>query len=695
MCNKCGRFSLIALLLAALSNVGYCDVPQQSCEILQITNSTLDSRYPSACDNGNGMLFSSRADLAGNGHADQEDLFFADLSDPSNPLFYQLTNSDRSERGLSISQDCSGAVFNSRSDYLSSNPSNYSQLFYVDISDPSAPLFRQLTNTAANNRSAHGSISDDGSKIAIATQEDLTGNNLNPDASREFFIFDFDNGVDPFGQLTSDPTIGSISSNPIINPDGSRVAFVNSKNFIPPGNNANGGRELYLAEIAFDPPNPPSSTLFQVTDLPDNSLYVGGIAFARDGEQVLLGSVADLVGDNGDGNQDLFLADVSAPSAPLFTQITRSAEFTASRGVISEDGTRIAFVTDNPDFHPDNGDVSDELILSDINYPANPLFRPLTDLPAGSELDDINAADDFSMILFVSEADLVSGGNADGNDEIFLIQPDGCFATPAEITPGLWSDRSRQGHGGDLQRSGGQYFWTFFSYGDDQTGEWYLSLDNDGDISNGFSGDAMRYSWSATEATTSIDVGSFDIQFGLLPSDAPCDDGVDRGDASSLAALHIEIDGQQVAWCIEPQNQLLAAPTGTDFTGHWYGGSADAGWGATIQFTEGDGGEDIVVVTLYYYDTDNNPRWAQGVAVVNESGDTVVNMAEFTGYCRDCAPTTPTETGNGAITLHFTEPSTDLNAGNTISISVSYLATPGGDWIRDSVPIQLISDPIM
>ncbi len=263
----------------------------------------------------------------------------------------------------------------------------------------------------------------------------------------------------------------------------------------------------------------------------------------------------------------------------------------------------------------------------------------------------------------------------------------------SEPTRGLWSDRSKQGHGGDLQKAGEQYFWTFYSYGDDGTGEWYLSLDSDADISTGFSGDALYFTFDPDKAATETDVGTFTIEFGVAVGDGACDDGVDRSSAPTLALLHIEINEAEHDWCIEPQAQLLTPPDGIDATGHWYGGSADDGWGVTVQLTAGDEDQDIVVVTLYYYDANNTPRWAQGVAEVNAIGDTTVPMAELTGYCRDCTPDIPTEAGNGSITLHLPAPSVDPEAGNTLTIDVSYLTAPGGDWIRNGVPVQLISDP--
>ena len=406
-------------------------VPLQVCEVIQITSADLGSGDPTVCGNGTGILFSSRADILNNGHADQQDLFFADVTDPFNPIFFQLTNTPQGEGRLSISDDCREIAFNSRSDFVGMNPSNFDQLFSADISDLNNPSFTQLTNTA-NNASVNGSISGTGTKIALSTSEDITG--MNPEGNREYFIFDFNNGVVPFEQLTNDTsTVGSITSTPIINANGSRVAFTSSENYMPPNSNANGGRELYLSGIAYNPPNVPFNTLFQITNFPNNSFRAQGLAFTPDGNTILFGSNADITGMNSDGNTDLFVVDVTDPSNPFFTQITKSEEFTASTGIIDEGGNLVAFITDNQNFVCGRGGGGDGIILANIANVNNPVFIPLTNFPPGTDLDDLSSPDEFTFIAFESDSDLIFGNNTDGNDEIYIIFPENCSCFLAAI----------------------------------------------------------------------------------------------------------------------------------------------------------------------------------------------------------------------------------------------------------------------
>ena len=413
----------VSLLISGLA------YSQEACEVVQITNGALGSRDPAVCGNGNGILFISRADLLNNGHPDQEDLFFADVTDPFNPVFYQLTNTPQNERGPSISDDCREIGFNSSSDLTGGNPGNSDQMFYADISNPNAPAFTQLTNGSS---SVNGAVSGNGTKVALSTSEDLTG--MNPDGSREYFIFDANNAVVPFGQLTDDPTNnGSITSAPVIDANGSRVAFTSSQDFVPPGTNLNGGRQLFLSRISYDSPNPPTSQLFQITDFPNNDFFAQGPEITPDGNKILFASNSNITGGTPGIIRDLFLVDVTNPASPVFNQITRSNQFTASGGIINSNASLISFIADIPQFGG-----GDQIFLADIINPLDPQFTILTNFPVGSDLDNLASPNQFTFIAFESDSDLIPGGNTDGNEEIYILFPDDCgFLISRNIIPTL------------------------------------------------------------------------------------------------------------------------------------------------------------------------------------------------------------------------------------------------------------------
>jgi len=427
MANKYFYIFIIFSLILFLLIVDNAQAQNKTCSVIQLTDGDQDSDSPAVCGNGSGILISSRADLANNGHADQPDLFFVDIRNFNNPVFYQLTNTPESERGPSISGDCSEIAFNSQSNLTGGNLSNFSQLFYADINDPNSPIFTQLTNFTSNEI-INGNISGDGTKLAVSSNVDITG--MNPDESVEFFIYDHNNLVVPFAQLTNDPTnSGSISSSPISNFDGSRAAFITSQDFIPPGNNANGGRELYLSEISYNPPNIPASTLYQITDFPNGDFRAQGAQFAVGGDYILISSNANITGMNPDENPDFFLVDVTNPATPVFTQITKSNDFTGAFGIIDSTATKMAFETSNPDFTPPGSDTSDQIIFADITNPNAPNIMSLTNFTNDADVDDLSAPDDFSYIAFESDSDLVPGGNSDGSEEVFILLTSNCLVS--------------------------------------------------------------------------------------------------------------------------------------------------------------------------------------------------------------------------------------------------------------------------
>lgn len=249
---------------------------------------------------------------------------------------------------------------------------------------------------------------------------------------------------------------------------------------------------------------------------------------------------------------------------------------------------------------------------------------------------------------------------------------------------GMLYDPAKDGHGLDFQRAGDTYFVVFYTYNDDGDPEWYLaigSLDN-----NVFRGDLYRFTYDANDSPpqTGEIVGVATLEFNVTTDNAPCDDGFDRSGAVSLARFDWTIDGEHGAWCVIPLI-VGGAPPDPDFTGHWFAGDADQGWGLTIYQQH-----PVLFAVLYYYDGDGNPRWTLGFDTDFVNGD-VLDMLHFQGYCRACAFFQQTQV-IGPLTLDLVNPS-QLPVGNKAAINVTYPGPEGGVWQRPDAMIQLLSDP--
>jgi hypothetical protein len=283
-------------------------------------------------------------------------------------------------------------------------------------------------------------------------------------------------------------------------------------------------------------------------------------------------------------------------------------------------------------------------------------------------------------------------------DQVLSVEePEQPVVIPPQDAPtrGMYWDRSRSGHGFDLQRAGENWFFLMYTYHPDNSPLWYLAT---GKVEDGvFDGTASQFDYDPGRAPPQraiADTGGpirIDFAAAAEPGDHACQDGVDRGNALSTALFDFDLDGQQGQWCVEPFVFAHGSPT-PDFTGSWYN-SEDTGWGLTL-VTQGSGGDETLMVVLYYYDAGNQPRWALGSASgVDLGSEILVEMLQFTGFCLSCPPGGVESTTVGEVRLTLAAPSLGLDAGNVASVDVEFSGAPGGRWLKADSPIQLLSDP--
>ncbi len=193
--------------------------------------------------------------------------------------------------------------------------------------------------------------------------------------------------------------------------------------------------------------------------------------------------------------------------------------------------------------------------------------------------------------------------------------------TPNKPQAGLYYDRGRNGHGFVVEPIANTdlYFTVFYTYKADGTPEWYTSLstlENNVLNMNLDSGTLLRvthdFSVDPTGAgnpntiDTSIRINILKIDFNsesVATTDA-CNDGVANRKTDSLALATWQLGNQQGDWCIEPLIAQDKYPS-PDFGGTWWTGIDDDGWGLSLSFSG-----DLIVVTIYYFDANGQPRWA-------------------------------------------------------------------------------------
>jgi Tol biopolymer transport system component len=200
-------------------------------------------------------------------------------------------------------------------------------------------------------------------------------------------------------QLTASGVGGLGSLSPSISDAGTRVVFRSDRDLI--GDNPDGNTEIFLFDTTTSVTTQLTSTVGEIT---------GGAVVTGDGRRVVFVSSADLTGDNVDGSSEVFAVEIVGGS---FTQLTSGSGGFVEELAPSEDGTRVAFRSSD-DLTGDNPDGNAEIFL--IAGPTGGVVQ-VTDTTSGVNAEPSIVADG-SQVLFTSNRDLV-GDNPDQNHEIF------------------------------------------------------------------------------------------------------------------------------------------------------------------------------------------------------------------------------------------------------------------------------------
>jgi para-nitrobenzyl esterase len=251
-------------------------------------------------------------------------------------------------------------------------------------------------------------------------------------------------------------------------------------------------------------------------------------------------------------------------------------------------------------------------------------------------------------------------------------------ASPA---PGLYYDRSRDGHGLDLQRVGDRLSGAFFSYAADGQPVWYL-------IDGNWSGEAgtltlLAYDHDPQRTPAVRERARFDgSRLRRVSSALACGDGRERPGATALYDFELRVEGEAHRWCLEPL-LLAGGAAESALSGLWYAGPADGGWGLSTHFYGEAGAGRGVFQTVYSYDASGQPRWVyRQQLLVNGSTAYASSYQAARGYCRGCTrqPLSLAAAGSGLTTL--ITPREDSTA-NRVSLTLDYPLGVGGRWLRE------------
>jgi uncharacterized protein (TIGR03437 family) len=357
---------------------------------------------PLISGDGQHIAFESTANLTGTGGlAASFYTLRADLTGDST-AFTQVAASRAP--APAISRDGSRLAFASRENLTGENADGNSEIFlYADAK------LRQITNTSPRDptlRITDGnfqpSISSDGQLVAFASNRDLTS--VNADANMEIFIYDSATRVTT--QITDTTNIVG-SSDAKLSGDGTRVAFMRDDGAA--GGDISTTRSLMLFERANN------STQIIAKDV-DGLALTYGRATSDDGQRVVYAA------QTAARTTQVFLYDGRNNQTRRITSLGSRAADVPLHPTISGEGSRIAFAT-RRNVTGGNSDASVELYVYDL--PTDKITR-LTSAPAAATAEVVSSLnEDGSLIAFNFPRVLdetVSDSEFANNSEIYLAR---------------------------------------------------------------------------------------------------------------------------------------------------------------------------------------------------------------------------------------------------------------------------------
>jgi uncharacterized repeat protein (TIGR01451 family) len=393
---------VLATVVACL--IGLRHAGMQSATLRRITNTTEEgiNLNPSISGDGRIIGFESSEDVAAAGGTDHFRAIRANITgDPA--TFFQIAGSRLVTPAMS--QDGSRIAFASRDDLLGTNSDGNSEIFLFD----GAKLI-QITNTAPGslaNRITNGnfqpSISDDGRFVAFSSNRDLAGQN--GDGNLEIFIYD--STANSFAQLTnSSGIVGATDAK--ISGDGTAVAFIRD----------NGVSPSTARDLMKQPRSGGSATMLASSVQSLAMTY--GRAISDDGARVVYSA------ETATNTTQVFLFDGrSAGATRQITSVGARVTEVPLHPTISGDGSRIAFAARRTVTGAgSNSDGGVELYVYDF---PTATFAKITNATSSATAEIVSSLNDDGSIVAFNFPRVLSGAvtnsGTENNSEIYAIAP--------------------------------------------------------------------------------------------------------------------------------------------------------------------------------------------------------------------------------------------------------------------------------
>jgi Tol biopolymer transport system component len=259
-------------------------------------------------------------------------------------------------------------------------------------------LLYQLASTGILYESA---VAGDASRVVFALGDNPLG--TNPQRAAQLFGLNLATGV--LSQITNEPS-GGIRENFDIDENATKVVFSSREDYT--GDNAGNRNQIFVA-------NTDGSVIVQVTRITKDADILRFVQLSGDGSVIVFSSNSDLTGDNPAEFRRLFSINSDGTGVAQIGQF-----FTGSELSLSDDGSKVAFQSSH-DPLGNNGDINQEIFVVDTDG-SNLTQISMTD--SGRSWQP-QLSDDGSRVVFVTDGDPLPGGNDDENHEVFVSNTDG------------------------------------------------------------------------------------------------------------------------------------------------------------------------------------------------------------------------------------------------------------------------------
>jgi hypothetical protein len=262
-----------------------------------------------------------------------------------------------------------------------------------------------------------------------------------------------------------------------------------------------------------------------------------------------------------------------------------------------------------------------------------------------------------------------------------------------KISSGLYYDTEHSGHGFSIEAlaKDNLYYSVFYSYDENGKSDWYSMLNryqaqqNLWKLSRINGNNYIHYRYDYATQSTRIDETKESRGWLTFFNDKGSD---------FINKVYYQIGDEKNIWNIKPIIAPSQKPS-TDFSGIWWAGENNAGWGLSLSFIQRPTTQEMIAI-LYFYDDAGRPRWLIGQTTGFKVGQQIsINMNQINGYGRQQQKLELTEISAGTLTLKLKQASNILQQAGTLDMNIHYPDDQrvNDNWVKKDIAIALFSKP--